>query len=209
MEPAKKKEITERVKANPNSKNCQGEGVCLEQTGIYPIYLRSKPCQYNCKPVKCPNFIVCGQVAPLQVMWCHGSRCNYCNQKYGKDLIFKRGKEECTICLEEKDLWIKMPNCDHYFCLLCFRRLHGYHLDSFWPFDSEGNVNFDEAKVIKDKAELPSLSKYDKDDGCDEEDEEIIFDPSYKKCPLCRRRTIPDWKQKMIDEGRITDPEDE
>lgn len=191
------KEIIERIKNNQNFKGCQGEGMCLRQTNWDWIYMREQ-CKYNCTPVKCPNYIVCGEVAPLNIMWCHDSRCLYCNKGFGKNLSIKNQKQECPVCLEEKEIYVQMSNCTHYICLVCFRRLHYICLSPLKNFKSEDNITFPEPQVVLSEEELPEEPEYNSDeDESEDEDEHKKLDEFLKTCPLCREKTIPPWRKRM------------
>lgn len=188
-------------------KSCPGEGHCLRQTRWTWIYSREGQCEHNCQPRKCPNFIFCGEVYPAYFHGCWGETCIYCDQTFGKKLIFekKEKKEECPVCLEDKDLFIKLLNCDHFLCLVCYRQLHRDSFN-FEGHDLTKDNIFPEPKVALKKSDYPPSPKDDSDqDDSDESDYEN--DPVQRKCPLCRTLVIPAWKQKMIDLGKIPKPD--
>ena len=164
---------------------CQGNGSCLAQTDQTWIYSRYKLCKYNCMPIKCPNFIVCGGVEPLHIMQRYDNRCLECNILFGKNLTIKQEKQECPVCLDEREIYVQMPDCVHDICLVCFRRLHpSYHYTTN-GYNSKQDIVFPEPEVIDEKYQFIS---YDDEEEYEEHEEEFL-----RKCPLCRQETVSAW----------------
>jgi hypothetical protein len=59
------------------------DGHCLIQTGNGNEYERLEPCENNCMPIKCPNYLVCNNQAPQWVFYCHDDLCMNCNMMIG------------------------------------------------------------------------------------------------------------------------------
>lgn len=102
---------------------CSGDGSCLTQTTNCNTYGRNPEftCVRNCEPMKCPNFQVCGTYAPEWYFRCHHGRCQPCNMKFGKNLVFPEEPQECPICFDTGPSVIQ-PNCTHSVCIDCFKR---------------------------------------------------------------------------------------
>jgi hypothetical protein len=106
---------------------CSGGGSCLIQTDT-DEYIKDIDieCEYDCKPIKCPNFIICGMVLPLRYLQCHDGLCINCDIMFGTwqggcgELKIK-SDVECCICLET-NIGVSYPKCDHYVCVKCFKR---------------------------------------------------------------------------------------
>ena len=71
----------------------------------------------------CPNEIVCktGKINKY-LLNCTKGVCNTCFQNFKKELDILDKKDECPICLEQKNSFVKYPNCEHRICNICFRR---------------------------------------------------------------------------------------
>lgn len=99
---------------------CRGHGTCLNTIGF-------SPCPFSCRPVKCPNFLLCGQVEPLYLLEENEGICSFCNSFFNQSLEFYSIEEmdECPICMdEEKTILMKMPRCNHHICCSCFRTIY-------------------------------------------------------------------------------------
>jgi len=100
---------------------CTGNGECLTQTtdmntyGKYP----DMTCSYNCEPMKCPNYLVCGAICPKWLFGCHRGTCVNCAVLNFGNLEFS--EDECPTCLDTKTC-LKLLNCSHKQCVDCFRR---------------------------------------------------------------------------------------
>lgn len=103
--------------------SCHGHGNCLNHIGSFH-------CSFNCRPFKCSNFLLCGQVEPLYLLEKHGGRCSFCDSVFQKNLEFYSSKEvnECPVCMDEsKTILVKLPRCKHYICCSCFRTIYVIH----------------------------------------------------------------------------------
>lgn len=107
---------------------CSGDGSCLDPNVNNK---RLFTCSHNCRHIKCPNYLLCGVIAPQWVYNCHNGRCGNCNISFGKDLTFKQSQEECGICLENKSSFVQLPACNHFICVECFR-------ECYWPKNNDG-----------------------------------------------------------------------
>jgi hypothetical protein len=72
--------------------DCEGNGTCLRQ-----IDENSFVKEYNCKPQKCSNYIVCGTCAPQAIFNCFGGVCRDCMIVFDRPLE-RKGKGECEAC---------------------------------------------------------------------------------------------------------------
>lgn len=45
---------------------CDGDEACLIHGDYENEYIKNEECKYNCEPVKCPNYIVCGNIRPAR-----------------------------------------------------------------------------------------------------------------------------------------------
>jgi len=179
-------------------------GMCLKNTHYINHFYRSEDCGENCQPIKCPNYKLCGKAESFSNFDCHSSRCIYCNQSFGCNLTFIEKKEECPICLEDKDLFIRWQ-CEHDLCVECFRINNGW-TESFLQaptIETEPRVYTDEewiiVKIEQDKRE----AEWEIEDAkrviiLDENGWEVESPPVERpeyigKCPLCRHHGVPDW----------------
>lgn len=90
----------------------------------YPV----DPCPHQCKPVKCPNYILCDSVHPQWVADCNFGSCANC--AIMSVHVVEMGELECPICIDTV-LCIKQRNCDHHICLTCWKRCdYEIHFDS-------------------------------------------------------------------------------
>ena len=178
-------------------------------------YARQKSCY--CIPWPCPNFKMCGEIAPFWLLDCHGGFCNLgCNllgQVVSKDNV---ENDECPVCSEVPPHFIKFPACDHYFCKDCTRKIWmglgeiHYHLSPV-PFGcppcpngcdnpirgvqcgchefwSADDKKADEPLGVRNKWEIEHPDQFE---AFNEADEQLFWtpDPNYgtQKCPLCRQ----------------------
>jgi hypothetical protein len=123
---------------------CEGDGSCIEKVDEHledwdvndraeftyftfdnnENWFRKFACEHNCMPIKCPNFLICGNADQKYEFGYHNGRCLDCDIGYGKNFIFKEQTEECHICLEEKNIQVYFTGCDvHTCCLNCFKRV--------------------------------------------------------------------------------------
>ncbi len=104
---------------------CDGTGHCLKKGNKKNEYYQDKDitCEYNCNPIKCPNYLVCKTMEPLYSIQQH-ELCVDCVIMFGE---WQGGKgkltffdtTKCPICLEIK-LCVSHSNCNHYSCIECF-----------------------------------------------------------------------------------------
>lgn len=178
-----------------NPKSCPGQGCCLRQADCIGGYERIIECSHNCQPMKCPNYVVCGEIYPSHFDGCWGKTCMYCDQGFGKILTFKTEKQECFVCLEEMEIFVQMPNCTHFLCIACFRHIHHPVMNP--EFGSKYNIMFKEPELIGDYVKSPiSKNIYEHEDDNeedneeDDDNEEDQIDPFLGHCPMCRAETI-------------------
>ena len=98
--------------------------------------------------------------------------------KFGLVLIQKETiQEECDVCLEAKNLFVKSPNCSHWLCRTCFSKIY------FEPNCCGG----DHEATLTDNDDIEVEEEY-------ESDEEEEWRGS---CPLCRSRPQQPWKMHL------------
>ncbi len=166
----------------PVDDNLGCDGLCLKQMS-QDKYYREGDCAQNCQPIKCPNYLLCGQPCPQWFLWCHSNRCNYCNESFGCDLTFIEKVEECCVCMIEKPVFIRW-GCPHELCVDCFRLNHAY------------TIKFQQECDAYDAA-------YPREIILDNNGWEIDSPPVERpqwlgQCPLCRHREIPMWRNKRL-----------
>jgi len=180
------------------ARKCEGEGSCLTQT--FPGYEKMYECEFECKPVECPNYIVCGTVNPRWVFDCHSGFCFNCNLSYkmgnwkgGKKIIKMDNKSECPICLDDK-FCVNQPNCDHPLCIDCFKRCYYGDIqceeEPPFPYSSEIEEQYFEEIPRDPKWEKDELiQKYEQEltDMDDRQREKYNKEENLRKCPICRR----------------------
>lgn len=159
--------------------NCDGTGRCMYQVNGNN-YFRDRDCVHNCQLVECPNYRMCRSKRPMYILHCHGGRCLHCNMLFGRNLEFVNEKDECSVCLDNKSEFVKMPNCTHKLCCECFRNNEYHHVS-----------NYKEAKLVDKEPES-------KKDSSDESSEVVDNEPpEYAgKCPICRQSNHIKWKQR-------------
>lgn len=102
--------------------SCTGDGICLQQcthrahNGYCP-----STCRYNCKPVECHNFQLCGQKRPQRLLDSHNGMCMDCAINYGKMTTTNEIKE-CVICMEQKTM-VQLSCQRHSTCITCWKRI--------------------------------------------------------------------------------------
>ena len=107
-----------------NQNKCDGTGQCLTLGDNLNEYEYLFDCENKCQPIKCPNFKLCGSIFPVHIGYCHQNRCTNCDILWGnKDIKFINIKEECQICYEIKEEYIKFQSCEHRVCIECFDKL--------------------------------------------------------------------------------------
>lgn len=177
---------------------CKGNGECLKQIDI-DVYEYMYECEFKCVAQKCPNFIVCHEKYPECIGECCDGLCANCDSSYGRwkggpgILTFSVQEIECPICFENSITNVKLPNCDHYICVSCFR-VFSYGLpipqppfpynDEIWTLYEELGIN--NPRFINDEL----IHQWEHD--CNEHEERINV--SNRECPLCRS-SIFDFKK--------------
>lgn len=104
-----------------NKNICSGDGSCFTQTSYGYEKDVNYTCNHNCQLFQCPNYLVCGFAGPKWYLGCHSGVCYSCNMNFGQKLDLSKEKEECPICYEE-EFSIKMINCNHRICYICFKK---------------------------------------------------------------------------------------
>jgi hypothetical protein len=172
---------------------CCGRGDCLEQVDFNTTYKKydHMSCKYNCKPVKCYNFAVCGKMRPEWLLLCNKDMCNSCESGFSHLQI--GDEKECPICFETRQS-VKQLNCNHTICVDCFKRCH---LPPYW---NEPQPDFPYPSDIEDEYELhedgnsrwrsdPAIQKYEENSKkwYNDREERERNEQYLKKCPLCRK----------------------
>lgn len=65
---------------NTKMSTCSGDGYCLSQTDSN-MYKKNTNVisEFNCKPIKCLNYIICGKVCPLHILNNYRGICLTCD----------------------------------------------------------------------------------------------------------------------------------
>ena len=175
------------------SQSCKGFGTCLIQRDEGG-YILDPNCTFNCVPIRCPNYVVCGSMDPAWCIACHGGTCTDCDVSFGKwrggsSTLGQVENMECPVCLETK-LCVTQGFCSHPLCVACFRKCYYFTYDVPPP-------EFPYSKEIEDK--------YDEDPDSFDDDFLIwLFNRAYNewddnresaasehyrllaRCPICR-----------------------
>jgi hypothetical protein len=171
--------------------NCNGDGSCLYQEGEH-IYEKNTDiiCLFNCEPVKCPNYLVCGNISPQRILSSHKGTCFNCRISFGHLEFFTN--EECPICLDTK-LCVKQSKCNHKICVDCFKRCH---FPPYWndpqpqfPYDSELEDEYESQFDLPRWKNDPLIQKYQEDCNKWELERQIREkNENYlKRCSICRQ----------------------
>lgn len=120
---------------------CNGKGECLLQDDYYGYYKNPDMiCNYNCVPINCKNYELCGKSFPEQYQKGEGTclNCDIIFGKWngGKGILQLSDIEECCVCLENK-IHISLPKCNHKLCIECMRKIYFNEEDEE---DDEGNI---------------------------------------------------------------------
>ena len=114
---------------------CEGDGTCITRCNHICIcnlencichhkehgQLCPTECYYNCKPVLCENFNLCGNYIPEWVNQINYGICFHdCNWGYGK-IVYLDRIADCHICYENKNM-IKLQ-CGHELCVNCWKNI--------------------------------------------------------------------------------------
>jgi len=169
---------------------CNGKGECLVQsnTGEYDKD-NNTTCVHNCKPIICPNYILCNTEYPEWVGDRHNGLCANCNIMFGtwngrKGILNIINDVECPICLETV-ICISQPKCDHSLCINCFKRCHYGKEEPIFPYPEIEDDYYDNPNNEKWKEYL-NINKYESAYNIweREKDEEQGL---LSRCPLCRK----------------------
>ena len=108
---------------------CNGKGECLLQDNYGGYYKNPDMiCNYNCVPINCKNYELCGSSFPEQYGKGEGI-CLNCDIIFGKwnggkgILEISNNEEECCVCLDNK-IQISLPKCNHTLCIECMRKTY-------------------------------------------------------------------------------------
>lgn len=94
---------------------CKGDGECLMQKDD-DTYYRGYPCESNCRPIRCPNYLICKKELPQWVLNCHSGKCHSCNMN---KFTLTNERNFCGTC---NQINIKvLLSCGHYICKECIR----------------------------------------------------------------------------------------
>lgn len=111
---------------------CNGDGTCLRQSDKDPHkYVHVFDCEHSCTPIKCPNYLLCGQEMPQALADCHGGRCmncdilNYCEGF--KNIVTRTDISECSVCKVSTPASIQIQNSANWCCVGCFRQWYWPH----------------------------------------------------------------------------------
>jgi hypothetical protein len=128
---------------------CKGNGECLQQNEYTHEYYKTNNtiCEHNCIALHCPNYIVCGSMAPKYILDMQNDLCYYCNdmfvtEKGGNGKLRAIDNVDCPICWD-KTRCVTQPRCDHYTCVDCFRRCY------YGEDDSENEPEFPYSEIYK------------------------------------------------------------
>ena len=174
------------------TKNCSGKGECLNQCGHTsdcnePYHKRDDmTCEFNCQPMKCPNYLVCGDVAPKWYYACHWGTCWDCKNRFGKQRVLEFSEDECPVCLETKTC-VNMLNCSHKQCIDCFKRCQygEKKLRPEFPLPEDKWDDYEEGLLDNH----PLIVKWQ--DDCNKLDHEESYqynrEENLRCCSLCRK----------------------
>lgn len=181
---------------------CDGTGMCLIQGDDMRYIQGTDNCQFNCRPVNCPNFKVCGATAPQRLLSCHHGLCTSCDVSFG---TWRGGTgsldfeiiEECPVCLDENLEGVRQPACTHFVCVPCFKKMQGYDFECDIPepefpvgiIDQADEDAFDANPEDERWAHNQVLQDYVHDHNLWENYYEYKLEEHTRnlaKCPLCR-----------------------
>ena len=175
---------------------CLGNGECLDQSYGTKVYIKRNnvSCDYNCEPMKCPNYLVCGSFYPELYKDCWGGVCLTCDKTYGKwkgNLTLKFiDNVECPICMETR-LSVTNPKCNHSLCIDCFRKCY------LGDMNEDGKPVFPE-EIEEEYYQNPDDEKWENNEVLrlydnaiaiwEKERKEVREKKKYlSRCPLCRK----------------------
>ena len=101
---------------------CLGNGMCLFLVNNEYIRSDTFTCHYDCKPIQCPNYIICDNSFPKFFSFLHGV-CLYCDQNFSNwnGILKTMDYLDCMICLKVDCTGIILQNCNHCLCVNCFK----------------------------------------------------------------------------------------
>lgn len=143
--------------------------------------------------MKCPNFLVCGNIVPEWLLRCKGGHCVQCDMSFGKVLEFSAEDEECPVCLETKPL-VKLLKCEHKMCVTCFKRCwDGPEKPDYPPFpypdrEDEYEMAGKYDPILFDPLVLEYNWTCNRID--DEWETKYAQEKSLRQCPLCRKAML-------------------
>ena len=76
---------------------------------------------------KCPNYFICYTKAPLWVFKCNYNVCMNCAASFAGPLETIKTTEECPICFDTKEIFVKFQQCTHSVCNTCFGKCIGWY----------------------------------------------------------------------------------
>ena len=201
-----KKEYFNYISRRKPKTTCNGNGMCLLEVDSqkYEKYSKMK-CLYECSPVKCPNYVVCESRYPKWVSYYHNGVCYKCaseflciyNNNYTSILDIIKVKQECSICMTNRLYFVKLLNCEHRICNICFSRCmlgeNKYrHNEPQFPYPNQEEKYYSSPKTEwhKQMDEDPFVRKYRVDwyiwrimkRNDMQYDKKIL-----RKCPFCRK----------------------
>ena len=139
---------------------CSGDGSCLRQTTLTTYHSDPETiCEFGCQPIKCPNYILCGNMNPQCILSCHHGLCTSCDILFGtwrgsKGILEISDNAVCSICLKIKQ-GISQPNCNNILCFKCFRRCY------FYDDDEDDEDDEDDDDEIRSALETMNRNLYE------------------------------------------------
>jgi hypothetical protein len=178
--------------------NCDGNGHCLEQVDENE-YKIDENCPFKCRPVPCPNVILCGNLNPQCQLNCHGGRCVNCDILFGDNLTFVDAVD-CPVCFETKQ-GMEYPVCKHHICVDCFRRLsYGppKPADPPFPFPELEDAYDDDPYWIDTQPDEVRVVVKAWNVVCNDLDNAhqaaCASEKHLHRCPICRHEHVPPWR---------------
>lgn len=214
MSIAKRKAEHVPLENQKKSKQCSGNGRCLEKQSDKTYKLHSKwTCEFSCEPQKCPNFEVCKKLAPKWYLDDRNGLCQICLDQFGSKLkvVSNTLFVDCGVCYETPVYLVEFPaECHHFFCGDCVAKLvffdeSRYHLSPVpygcpkCPNDCNNPIRgrqcgCHEYDVVIEEWMDTFPSEGLRWQNAEFDSIENFEDMSYgtKKCPLCRKRVEND-----------------
>jgi len=111
--------------------DCSGDGFCLMGLQRAGNKYDISNCIHNCMPVKCPNFLVCGSIAPQNIYNLSSGTCFTCKLAFNGKLNISN-PEICQIC-KENNVSVKRLLCEHKICNICYQKEYFNNTDKYKP----------------------------------------------------------------------------